>query len=167
MKKASILFIFPLLCLASLSCKDNKRSSAIFDFAGELTPEQKFRLDSVYASHEKNTTNEIALVTTHDYSPDTSILFYSVSMGRKLGIGKKEKDNGVLIVFNNQMKQTMIATGYGTEKVLTDQVAKTIIDSIMIPNFKKGKNFEGLWEGSLAIVEFLERPENKIPVKKE
>ncbi|MBK8142732.1 MAG: TPM domain-containing protein [Chitinophagaceae bacterium] len=34
-------------------------------------------------------------------------------MARKLGVGKK-KDNGVLIVFSNQMRQTRIATGYGT-----------------------------------------------------
>ena len=88
-------------------------------------------------------------------------------MARKLGVGKKEKDNGVLIVFSNQMRQTRIATGYGTEKVLTDEVAKAIIDSVMIPNFKKGKPFDGLWAGSLSIVEFLERPENKIPIKKQ
>lgn len=166
MKTTNVFFIFLVLCLVSFTCKDNKTPTAIFDFEYDLTPEQRSQLDSLYASHEKKTTNEIALVTTNDYSPDTSILFYSVNMARKLGVGKKEKDNGVLIVFSNQMRQTRIATGYGTEKVLTDEVAKAIIDSVMIPNFKKGKTFDGLWAGSLSIVEFLERPENKIPLKK-
>ena len=56
----------------------------------------------------------------------------------------------------------MISTGYGTEKMLKDEIAKKIIDSLMIPNFKQAKTFEGLWEGSKAIITFLEKPENKI-----
>ena len=42
------------------------------------------------------------------------------------------------------------------------KMAKKIIDSLMIPHFKQGEAFEGLWEGSRAIVEFLEKPENII-----
>jgi uncharacterized membrane protein YgcG len=47
---------------------------------------------------------------------------------------------------------------FGTEKVLTDSIAQNIIDSIMIPKFKEQKYFEGLWNGSLAITSFLEKP---------
>lgn len=166
MKKVFSFYILFTLCLVSFTCKDKKPSSAIFDYEMVLTTEQHIRLDSLYASHEKKTTNEIALITTASYYPDTSILFYSVNMGRKLGVGKKEKDNGLVIVFSNKMRETMISTGYGTEEVLTDEIAKTIIDSIMIPRFKKSEFFEGLWDGSIAIVEFLEKPENKISAKK-
>jgi len=81
---------------------------------------------------------------------------------RNYGLGKKDKNNGVAIIFSNKQRQTFVATGYGIEKVLTDEIAQKIIDSLMIPEFKKAKYFEGIWEGSKAIVNFLEKPENKI-----
>ena len=43
-----------------------------------------------------------------------------------------------------------------------EKIAKKIIDSIMVPQFKEGKFFEGFWMGSIAITNFLEKPENKI-----
>jgi uncharacterized protein len=129
-----------------------------------LTKEQRTKLDSLFNSHEEKTTNEIVLVTTNDYGSDTSILFYSVNFYRNLGIAKdnKNKNNGVLIVYCGAKRETRIATGYGTEKVLKDEIAWKIIDTYMLPNFRKGDTFEGLWEGSKAIVAFLERSENKI-----
>lgn len=127
-----------------------------------LSQQQITSLDSLYKAHEKKTTNEIALVTTPDYGSDSSLLHFAVNFGRKYSVGKKEKDNGVVIVFSKAMRQTMISTGYGTEKVLKDEIAKKIIDSLMLPYFKDAKNFEGLWEGSKAIITFLEKTRNKI-----
>lgn len=167
MNKLHLFITFLAVCLSSFTCKEkNEHGSYIYDFEKILSKEQWIKLDSLYASHEEKTTNQIALITTSDFSPDSSIESYSLSMGRKLGIGQKEKDNGVLIVFSNQQRQTRIATGYGTELILTDEIAKNIIDNQMLPNFKQDKYFEGIWAGSLAIVQFLEKPGNEIPVKK-
>jgi uncharacterized protein len=134
----------------------------VYDNESVLTQLQINKLDSLFDVHEKKTTNEIVLVTTKDFGTDTSIRFYSVNLYRNLGVGKKDKNNGVLIVYSGEKRQTRITTGYGTELVLTDGKAQKIIGESMIPHFKKGNTFEGLWEGSKAIVTFLERPENKI-----
>lgn len=151
----AIFFLF-------FSCNSKPKKIWILDNEHYLTQSQINKLDSLYKSHEKKTTNEIALVTTPDYGVDTSILFFSVNFGRKHGVGKKEKNNGIVIAFCGAKHETMIATGYGTEKILTNKIAKKIIDSLMIPHFKQGEVFDGLWEGSKAIVQFLEKPENKI-----
>ena len=127
-----------------------------------LSQQQLTSLDSLYKAHEKITGNEIGLVTTADYGTDTSIMMFAVNFGRKAGIGKKERDNGVIIVFSQAKREVNIATGYGTEKVLTDEIAKKIIDSVMTPRFREAKIFEGLWNGSKAIVSFLELPGNSI-----
>jgi uncharacterized protein len=79
-----------------------------------------------------------------------------------MGIGRRDVNNGVLIVFSAQMKKVRIETGYGAERVLTDSIAKKIVDSLMIPQFKQQKYFDGLWNGSVAITSFLEKTENKI-----
>lgn len=145
-----------------LSCNTKKDTVWVLDKEKILNQDQISKLDSLFKDHERKTSNEIALVTTPDYGRDSSILFYSVNFSRKHGIGKKQKDNGVLIVFSRAKRETRIATGYGTEKVLKDEIAKRIIDSLMLPQFRQGNFFEGLWNGSKAITEFLEKRENKI-----
>ncbi len=154
-------FVFSVLFL--LSCNTEKENTTwVLDNERILTPKQIAKLDSLFKDHERKTSNEIALVTTPDYGSDSSILFYSVNFSRKYGIGKKDKNNGVLIVFSMANRETRIATGYGIEKVLKDEIAKKIIDSIMLPQFRNANYFEGLWNGCKAITDFLERPENKI-----
>lgn len=151
-----------LLLILTLSCTSNQKHILVLDNEHDLTEVQIDKLDSLFKSHEKKTSNEIALVTTNDYGTDTSILFFAVNFGRKYGIGKKGKDNGVVIAFSSSKRAAMISTGYGIEKILKDEIAKKIIDSLMVPLFKEGKIFDGIWKGSKAIVDFLEKPENEI-----
>ena len=162
MKMHFFIFLIGFVTLPLFSCSTNEKTIWVLDTELVLTPAQITSLDSMYKAHEKITTNEIALVTTPDYGTDSTLERFVLNFGNKYGIGKKEKNNGVLIVFSNAMRQTRISTGYGTEKVLTNEIAKKIIDSVMIPYFKQAKTFEGLWEGSKAIITFLEKPENKI-----
>jgi len=132
------------------------------DTEHDLDSIQVRSLDSLYENHEKNTTNQIALITTASYYPDSNILSYSVDKLRQLGLGRRDINNGLIIVFSKANREVRIGTGYGTEKVLKDAYAKRIIDSLMIPEFKNDHIFNGLWLGSKTIVDFLERPENRI-----
>lgn len=155
-------FLF-LLLLISIGCTKNTKTVWVLDGEHILTEKQILKFDSLFKSHEKITSNEMALVTTPGYGSDTSIFYFALHFGRSMGIGKEGKNNGILITFSGANKEVDISTGYGTEKVLKDELAKQIIDSIMIPRFKEGKEYEGLWNGCKAITDFLEKPENKIP----
>ena len=162
MKKAFFnLIIFPTAFFI-FSCNSNKKTIWVYDIEHDLTTEQINKLDSLFKSHEKITSNEIALVTTSDYGTDTSIAEFGKNFGKKYGVGKKVKNNGVVIVFSRAKKETNISTGYGTEIVLTNKSAKTIIDSFMIPEFKHANFYEGILNGSKAIIEILEKPGNRI-----
>jgi uncharacterized protein len=165
MKRVFLISIILALCLFLYwysTTRTNEKTVFVFDNEHLFTQEQINKFDSLFKSHETKTTNEIALVTTANFGADKNILFYSVNFGRQHGIGKKDKKNGVVIVFSGGAHEINISPGLGTEKFLKDEIAKKIIDSLMIPNFNQGKTFNGLWEGSKAIVEFLEKPENKI-----
>lgn len=39
--------------------------------------------------------------------------------------------------------QIAIATGYGTELILTDEICKKVIEDKIVPEFKKGKFYNG------------------------
>jgi uncharacterized protein len=164
MEMKSKLFIALLIVLpVVMSCHSTKtQKEFVFDKAKVLDSMQFQKLNDLYIRHEKLTTNELALLTTNSFAPVNTIEEYAHERFNTLGLGKKDIDNGILIVFSPEMRQVRIATGYGTERVLTDSIAKRIIDSVMIPQFRRVNYFEGLWDGSLAITRFLEKPENTI-----
>ncbi|MCE3282841.1 MAG: hypothetical protein K0Q66_1578 [Chitinophagaceae bacterium] len=157
----SILAI--VIALALAGCFTNSATKTfVSDQEHVLDSLQEDKLNRLYLDHETTSTNQIVLLTTKTFEIDSTIEAYSLRKFNSIGIGQKEKNNGVLIVFSASMRQVRIATGIGTEKVLKDSIAKKIIDSSMTPYFKKEQYFEGLWNGSTAIISFLEKPENKI-----
>jgi uncharacterized protein len=160
----NVLFISILTCMLALlfGCASKNVDSYIFDMEGDLNKTEIQQLDSLFTSHQRKTSNEIVLVTTSQYGSDTSIKQFAVNFGKRNGIGSKEKNNGVVIAFSAINQQLFIATGTGTEKILKDEIVKQIIDSLMIPEFKQAKTFRGLWLGSKAVIDFLEKTGNEI-----
>ena len=162
MRRFLISILLFLTLISFTTCYSPKEYSFVIDQSGILDNFQRAKLDSLYYKHEKNTTNQIVLLTTDSFDRDSTIESYALRKFNSIGIGRKDINNGILIVFSASMRQVRIATGYGTEKVLTNDIAKKIIDSLMTPRFKQEEYFDGLWNASIAITEFLEKPENKI-----
>lgn len=160
--KAWSFALFLALSVLCINCSQKNTQQRIYDYEGLFTTLQKHDLDSLYADHETKTTNQFALISTPDFGEDSSIEMYAQHAFERLGVGQKEVNNGILIVISRSKRRVRIATGSGTEKILTDPMVKKIIDSTMIPRFKEDQYYEGIWSGSKAITTFLEMPENKI-----
>jgi uncharacterized protein len=124
---------------------DNKKW--VFDYEEVIDDNQEYLLDSIIREFEEQTTNEIVIVTVNNIGEFDKMVEYAVDFGEKHGVGKKEKDNGLVILFSKSMRETFLATGYGTEKILKDEICKAIIDSTMIPYFKNQDYFGGLKSG--------------------
>jgi len=167
MKNALILLT---VCITMTFCNSGQKkdlSNFVFDYEEILDDSQEDQFNKLFKDHEHKTTNEIVLVTTDDYEGHEEIKFYAVEYGEIHGTGKIDKDNGVVIAISKTNREIFIATGYGIEDILKDEIVKKFIDSLMIPKFKEDLYFEGLWEGSKAIIEFLELPGNEIKGGKE
>lgn len=147
-----------------MACSEKPGSSQSFvdDQADIFTPGQEASLDSLLGLHEKRTTNEMVVHTTKDYGSQADINMYSLEYLRSKGIGKKDIDNGLVIVLNVQEGEVRIETGYGTEQVLKDEIAKRMIDSLMIPKFQNGEYYSGVFTAVQAITRFLEADSNRI-----
>lgn len=126
---------------------DFKDRKWVFDYEEILSDNQEQILDSIINKFEQQTTNEIVIVTVDNIEGFDKMVDYAVDFGEKHGIGKTEKDNGLLILFSKNLRETFLATGYGTERVLKDEICKEIIDSSMIPHFKNQDYYEGLKSG--------------------
>ncbi len=144
-----LLFIpfisFMLFC--SAPAKNEVQKTVVFDYEEILLPDQEKELTEMIIKFESETGNEIAIVTTPDIGTFDKIVDYAVDFGNRHGVGKEPADNGLVLVFSKNLRQTYIATGYGTEKVLDDKMVKQIIDSTMIPFFKAEAYFNGLESG--------------------
>jgi uncharacterized protein len=60
------------------------------------------------------------------------------------GIGKKSKNNGLLLLVVMDRHLWKIETGYGLEGVLPDIVCKRIGTGLLVPHFKSGKYGDGV-----------------------
>ena len=129
-----------------------KASGYVNDFTGLFTPEQKLVLDSIMSNHEKQTSNQIAIATVDSSTVGRcSIVDFARALGTEWGVGQKEKNNGTMIVICKSIHRIGIANGTGIK--LSDAETKSIIDDVIIPEFRKDNYFEGIRKGLLAIIE--------------
>ncbi len=113
------------------------------DYASLLTADQKATLETKLQNYEKNTTNEIAVVTIPSLDGDT-IENVAQEIFTKWGIGKADKDNGVLLLISLAEHKTRIHTGYGVEGDLTDIGTSYIQSEVVSPAFKAGDYNAGI-----------------------
>jgi uncharacterized protein len=126
------------------------------DFVDLFTPAQQTELDSLIAAFEKATTVEIAIVTIDSAGIDKKNFDdYVTAIGKRWGVGKKETNNGVVIGICPGFRLIRISTGLGIMQQLTDQEAKTIIDDIIVPQYRLGDYFNGTKLGLLAVMQEL------------
>jgi uncharacterized protein len=110
-------------------------SGYVNDFAKVLSPTTKQTLESELSEFEKDTSNEIAVAIVPDMGGDY-IENYAVQLFKEWGVGKRDKDNGVLLVVTMQEHKLRIEVGYGLEGTLPDSLAQKILDNEMTPRMR-------------------------------
>jgi uncharacterized protein len=124
------------------------------DFAGVLDRDSGARLNQILSSFEQKTGNEIAVAVVKSLDGNT-IEDYAVKLYQQWGIGKKGKDNGLLILVAPSEKQVRIEAGYGLEGIINDAMAGRIIREKMIPAFKEGNYSAGILNGTLTTLNVI------------
>ena len=117
-----------------------------------ISPAQESAIEQVLTDYRAKTSNEIAVVFLKNLEGQ-SIEDAGLSIGRKWGIGAKEKNNGILILIAYEEQQMRIDVGYGLEGAVPDIVAKGIIDTDIVPFFRTG-DYAG---GMLAAIDALKK----------
>jgi uncharacterized protein len=161
MKTKTLVIGFFLILLSStlFSQSDFKfpdRLGYVNDFEKVFSSEQILELNKIIEKHEKETTNQIVIVSIDSFAPFETLFDYSLKLANHWGVGLKDKNNGIVIVFGKQIRQIRIQVGYGLEKKLKNEEAKKIIDNVMIPDFKNGDYFKGIKNGLTEIIKEIE-----------
>jgi len=159
--------LFPLLLFSAFALAVNlpaRPTSYVSDFANILQPQERAYLETLCTELEHNTTAELAIVTVSSLE-GMEISQYSIELADAWKVGKKDKDNGVIILLAPNEREVRIEVGYGLEGALPDVRASRIIREQMAPFFKDNQWFDGLKAGAeaIAVIVRAEAPEGTAP----
>lgn len=113
------------------------------DFAGMISPENITSLEKKLVDFNDSTSTQITIVTVETIG-DYEISDYTLRLGRKWGIGQKDKNNGILFLIAKNDRKIDIEIGYGLESFITDYDTKHIIEELITPAFKQSNYYEGI-----------------------
>ena len=126
--------------------------SYVVDQTDTLTVAQKDDITGILERIESANGSQVVLVIVETTKPE-SIEQYSIRLAESAGIGRQDSDDGVLLLVAKADRRVRIEVGYGLEGNIPDATANRIIDTKIIPEFKKGNFYLGLKNGVLAIEE--------------
>jgi uncharacterized protein len=125
------------------------------DFESLFDDNEAQKLEDLLKRYEEKTSNEIAIVTVSDCLPDSTLESYTLHLARCWGVGKKDLNNGMVIVVSQGMRKIWIQNGEGLVNNFTNQETQSVIDDYMIPNFKNGLYYKGVRDGLKQIFKEL------------
>lgn len=117
--------------------------SWVSDVAQVINPADTLAINRTIEDLQHRTTAEIAVVTVQNTGDDTPKDFATALLNR-WKVGKKGKDNGVLVLMVTQTRRLAVETGYGVEGDLPDVKAMGIVNEQAVPKFKQGDYSGGL-----------------------
>jgi uncharacterized protein len=131
-------------------------SGRVTDNAEVLNDATRRALTERLKAHEDRTGDQIVVLTVPSLEGE-NIEEYAVRIFESWKLGKKGKDNGVLVIVAPKDRRMRIEVGYGLEGTLTDLAAGRIVRNVMTPRFKAGDYNGGIEAGVQAILDLLEK----------
>ncbi len=121
------------------------------DLAGLMQPQEVAALEQKLVAYDDSTSSQIAVVTVPNLDGN-DIADYAQKLYESWGIGRKGKDNGILVLVAQQEHLARIQTGYGLEGAVPDALAKRIISNTLVPAFKQNQYYAGLDRGTDQLI---------------
>ena len=159
--KAFIISLFLFLFSFSVFSQDIPEQPnpprLVNDLANVLTDQEKQQLESELVQFNDQTSTQIAILTVSSLK-GYDIADFSTQVFNKWKVGQAGKNNGILVVFKPKTAEAkggvFIVTGYGLEGILPDAVInRNVVDHEMIPRFRTGDIYGGLYAGCKVIKE--------------
>ncbi|MDP2907469.1 MAG: TPM domain-containing protein [Nanoarchaeota archaeon] len=136
----TLAFVLPL---SAYALDVPKSKGYVSDYAGMLNAEQVSSLEKKLREFEKLTSNEIAILIIQSLKGE-NLEEFSLKVASTWGVGKRSKDNGILVFIAKDDHKIRIEVGYGLEGVVPDGAAGYIIRKYMTPQFKEEHFYKGI-----------------------
>ena len=152
-----LFFLWALVCasIAGAQADIPPLTARVTDFTGTLTAEQRATLEKTLQNFEEKKGSQIGVLILASTAPET-IEQYSLRVVEQWKLGRKNVDDGALLIVAKNDKVMRIEVGYGLEGALGDAVCKRIISEIITPKFKQGDFFGGVSDGINSMLSVIE-----------
>lgn len=141
--------VFILLSIALTGCGDKvsypepTKEFYINDFAGALSSDTEREIIDIGTTLKSKTGAQVVVALIKNLN-GADIDDYSVELGRRWGIGQKDKNNGVLILAAMDDHKDAIEVGYGLEGAITDAETGRIRRNFIEAEFKNENYDSGI-----------------------
>lgn len=124
------------------------------DFVGVLTYDEIATLDEICYELDRYNSDELAIVVVNNTYP-LGIDIYTFRVFDENGLGKEDKDNGVLLLISTEERLWRIEVGYGLEGVLNDAKVGAIARENLEPYLADEDYYTGIFYTVAALIEEL------------
>ena len=150
--------------LASIPNPRVQNGTWVTDMAGALRADTVSRLNDTIGAFERATGVEMAVVVIRSLD-GSSIEEAAAKLFGLWGIGKKDRDNGLLLLWSTGDRRVRVEVGYGLEGILPDGKVGAILDAYVIPRFRSGEFDEGIVAGVDAILAAARNEDVELPAQ--
>ena len=147
--RAALVLCAVSASLFALDLKSLKPQGYVSDFAHVLDPQSRAQLEAYCGQVEQTTGVQMALVTltSLDGNPIEDV---TNTLFRQWGVGKKGKDEGIMLLLAVQDHRDRIEVGYGLEPILPDGFDGSILRGIQ-PLLRQGAYGQAMISGAAQI----------------
>jgi uncharacterized protein len=131
-----------------------RRPGYAFDFANAMSAQERQAIENVLLELEQRTGAQVKVVALASLEGG-QIEDMANRLFERWGIGRKGRDNGVLLLAAMKERRVRIEVGYGLEGALPDARAGRILDQSVLPAFRRGQSGAGLVAGAQAIADVI------------
>ncbi|MDE6772328.1 MAG: TPM domain-containing protein [Muribaculaceae bacterium] len=133
------------------------RSVYVADPGNLVSAGVKSRVDGMLYNLRRQTSAEVVVAVVPSIG-DIPIEDFAERLFTSWGIGKSDKDNGVLILIAPEQRKARIQTGYGVEGVLPDISARKIIDRDIVANMRNGNLDAAVVASAASVAKVISDP---------
>lgn len=157
---AKIWLVFWLILLCQLSTalayvEIPKLESRVTDLTRTLSAEQSQALENKLAAFEAKKGSQIAVLIVPSTQPE-DIAEFGIKVSDLWRIGRKDVDDGLILIIAKNDRKLRVEVGYGLEGVIPDAIAKRIIAEIITPYFKNNDYAGGINAGVDQIIRLID-----------
>lgn len=150
MRHTFLSFLLTIVCLGNISQANEVTvppfNQHITDLSNILSSEQKSHIEDILTNIEHSEGSQVAVLIVPSTQLET-IENYSLRVVKKWKIGRKNIDDGVLLLIAQNDRKIRIEVGYGLEDSITDIIAGRIIKEYITPEFRRGRFYQGILAG--------------------
>jgi len=111
-----------------------------------LNSQQRSHIEEILSTLKQTEGSEVAVLIVNTTQPE-SLEDFSMRVVEKWKLGRKNIDDGVLLLIAKNDRKIRIEVGYGLEGAITDLSAGRIINEYITPEFRRGNFYQGILAG--------------------